>query len=211
MTPYKQSGEQSRSGVRDVYVARTVKSPQDRLERFLKGVQRHLGSAAVVNTMDDDPPHLTYLESFGVKSRLLSLSYDLAGILEFKDRLQTHLSEALPSTGRIQVRLDKDNPLKWMTCRKLAFNVVADDRVLAERDEIEEFLVDEFGEPLPDLREFDAHMTVLEMLRKVTNAERKDPALLLPRGLYVPRTIDMNGLAVYRGRIADRPAIQGRL
>jgi len=204
MSSGRETGETSRHAVRDVYVARTVKNPQDKLERFQAGLSRHLGRRAVVFSMED-ALHLTYLESYGIKSRLLSLSYDLAGVRSFKTELQTYLSETLPRTGKMPIQIDSDEPLKWITTSKLAFNIVPDETLLAERDEIEEFLVNKFGEP-PSLRPFTPHITILEMRSRVREQERKDPVTMLPRGLYMPQSIAMNGLEVYLGRIADLPA-----
>jgi hypothetical protein len=194
----RRRGERPRSGLRDVYVARTVQEPQKGFERFLNRFARHLGAGAMINTIGST--HLTFLESSGVMGHFRSRGYTPSDVRAFKCDLEHHLKDTLPSQHAI-VEVNNEVPFKWMAGRAtLALNVVEDEHLTQERDKIEGFLRDHFG-VLPHLRTFDPHITLGRLTRRPTATERSDPLELLPDDLRVPAGVALNGLETYLGRI----------
>jgi hypothetical protein len=206
MTNRVQTREQKSSALRDIYVARTVKEPQDRVDRFLNRLGRHLGHMATIKTIGST--HITFLESYGVKSKFRNFGYSPTDVRTFRVALQQHLDNKLPG-GDIEVRVDPDRPLGWKGGRnnKLVINLLNEDRLEAERDEIEKFLIERFG-TVPILQKFDPHVTLGRVNSRIIDpATRLDPEVLLPPGVNVPDQFVLNGLTAYLDRIQPDSAI----
>lgn len=200
MRTYRRTSEplRSPSALREVYVARTVREPQRGFERFLNSFGRRLGAMAMVNIHTIGSTHLTFLESRGVSGQFDYLGYGPHDIRAFKGELEQHLKRALPDQ-RARVEVDSEEPLKWMAGGALALNIVEDELLTQERDKIEEFLTDHFGE-MPGLWPFSPHITIGRLTEDVPLQERDDPMSLVPNGLRIPETIVLNGLETYLGR-----------
>lgn len=199
MGAYRRGGERSRSSLRDVYVARTVRESDGKFEAFLRSLGRSFGPEAMIN--GSGSTHLTFLESCGIAPHFRNKGYTPDDIKSFKVSLEQHLGDTLPKGGKV-VKVDPEKPLIWMPGRNksLAINVMPDDNLLAERTQIEAFLESHFGE-LPGLRDFEPHITLGRVVRRLTQRERTDPRVLLPNWLQTPNVVALNGLAVYLGRI----------
>lgn len=187
----------SRSPLKDVYVAHTVKEPQPEVEDFLNGLGRALGRTATIYTIGST--HLTVLESCGLQPHFQRGGYSPNDISGFKDDLQGHLEDRFPADDRTVV-LNSKRPLRWVGWRKLAFNIVPTLHLSNVRASIEEFLEYEFGEA-PAMRPFEPHITVGEVYYGTDDRVPQNPATILPKALQVPRNVAMNGLSVHLGSI----------
>jgi len=202
MTVRGASNRQSRSPLKDVYVARTVEEPQPVIESFLNGLGRALGHTATIYTIGST--HLTFLESRGLQPHFERDGYGPSDISDFKDELQRHLEGKFPKEDRTVV-LNSRRPLRWIGYRKLAFNIVPTVHLTAVRASVEEFLGNEFG-VVPRMQSFRPHITIGEVHYDIDNTVPQNPARLLPGGLQIPRNVAMNGLSVYLGSIHPEPS-----
>lgn len=183
--------------LKNVYVARTVQERQKPLERFLNKTAHHLGSAAAINALGST--HLTFLQSQGVTSRFRTLGYTPDDVRTFRGELDGYLKETV-AVHDPTVTVDPEQPLRWIAGNMLALDIVPEAPLIAAREAIEAFLTERFGE-LPDLREFEPHITIGTVWRDITARELRDPCEVLPLDLHIPARVALNGLEVYIGRI----------
>jgi hypothetical protein len=193
----RRSGGQKKGPLREVYVARTVQEPQPKVERFLNQFGRHLGRKALIKTVGST--HLTFLETYGLGAAFRSEGYTPTDIRQFRNELDEHLKDNLPER-RPLVQVDPEKPLRWMGNKALALNIVHDEGLSTEREAIEDFLKQRFGE-LPKLRPFEAHITVGRFFCRILPEEQGDPTLFVPGHIHVPSEVAMNGLETYLGSI----------
>lgn len=196
----------SRGSLREVYVARTVREPQPNFEKFLNTFGRRLGLTAVINTIAST--HLTFLESSGLAGHFRTRGFSEKDIRQFRGELEQHLGDSL-DTDYATVYVDEKRPLRFMgRTGTLALNIEQDETLSEERNEIERFLTERFGE-LPDLQEFDPHITLGRITRRLGYREWNDPTRLVP-GLQLPEAVTLNGLEAYLGRFQPQTRVSAR-
>lgn len=203
--------------LKGVYAARTTETPQPKFEYFLRRFGKSLAAAATVR--DIASTHITLLESLGVKDQFYSFGFDPQDVKSFSRRMQQRIDKSGHNKSPMKVKTDPEEPLRWVGCigldsepiqtsdgqylrpHKLAVGLVLDDRLQDQRGIIEEGLTEEFGE-LPEMRRFSPHITIGNIHWPWREQYCQQEAVdLLPKNLAVPKTIALNGLAVYLDRI----------
>ncbi|HSH18770.1 MAG TPA: hypothetical protein VK978_05300 [Candidatus Saccharimonadales bacterium] len=193
--------------LKNVYVARTVETPQPKygqfLERAARLVRYSIGNIAVIRTAAST--HITYLETKGVKNKFRQEGFSGSDVRAFRADLEQHIKSSgnLSATYARTVKIDRAQPLVWkgVSKNKIALNVVADDSLLSERATIEEFLENRFGS-VPAMRSFDPHITIGEAHTAALSwDQRRDPIRLISRDVQFPKEIALNGLMAFLGRI----------
>lgn len=195
--------ERNAAPLRDVYVARTVNTPQPKMQDFLDRVAKTAGRIAEIRTVGST--HITFLETAGVKEQFRQEGFTSADVRAFKGDLELHLRDAGgdETASERRVRIDRTEPLKWRGYRdsKLALNIIPDDAMLEEREHIEGFLEERFG-CVPHMKSFDPHITIGRVNpTALTIEQRRDPLKYISRDVCFPETVALNGLMVYLDRI----------
>lgn len=206
--------------LKGVYAARTVEAPQPRFDFFLNRLAKNLGIVATVRTAAST--HVTLLESCGVKDLFYDLDFTARDVRQFSRRMQKRIDRAGHYRSPMRARVNPDEPLRWVgypppgaeqsistnvgpgyLASTLALGLVLDERLKDQRGIIEGGLVEEFGE-LPPIRDFSPHISIAS-IRKPWRDQfcQQEASDLLPRSLSLPRSIALNGLAVYLDKIHD--------
>ncbi|HVW23243.1 MAG TPA: hypothetical protein VHB51_02040 [Candidatus Saccharimonadales bacterium] len=190
------------TGLKSVYVARTVETSQKKFNTFVRLFGKHLGGLAAIKSTAS--MHLTFLESRGVKDKFHAYGYTPREVQAFKTGLERHLTKGGHAREALKVQTDSDAPLLWVgfsRIGKLAVNIQPSEQLIDARGRTEAFLINQLG-VLPDLTPFTPHITIGKINRVLLTREIKnDPSLLLPEDLAVPASVTLNGLEVFLGRI----------
>jgi hypothetical protein len=189
-----------------VYVARTAEYPQPDYENFLNAASRSLGRKAIIETAAST--HLTFLDSGGTTRKFREHKYTVGDVRDFRGEMQKHLIEQ-GLCEKTVVHVDPRLPLVTHGARrtKLALNILEDERLHLQREHIEEFVLDRFGE-LPKFMSFRPHVTIGELKNATLNEEYPNPRELFTSSenegpVIIPGSVALNGLVVYLDQIVD--------
>lgn len=192
--------EASRPG-KHVAVARTL-AYQPEVDHFLNVIGRHvaraLGHNAMVGAIGN--LHITLLESRGTRQDFRHKRYTPQNVRAFSGELQQYLYDREGTQEGLVATVDPEKPLKWYG-NLLAFNIMPDARLRAERQYIEDFLAVQLGR-VPKLRKLDEHV-VFGRFTHVSRDVRNNPELLLPQGIEIPAGIALNGLMVFLNGVGE--------
>lgn len=179
-----------------VSIARTVEFPQPDFEDLLHVAGRELGRLVKVREITNT--RITFLQSGGVdRAMKRARNYDNKKLRSFVHGLGSKLDEH--RHYNLEVQVDEHRPLIFIGRNrdKLALNIVPDDRLMEERENIEDALREEFGE-VPKMRPFNPHITIGEATKLIDESQKKDPCeLFVEEGLVIPDFVVLNGLNAY--------------
>lgn len=187
-----------------IYVARTIRRNERRLHRFNKDLATGLGRTASIKAVES--MHVTFMSTHWIRNMLRGIYSTRPEMRALAAGLE---KELISATGRTEIvaTVDAERPLAALgkNGNLLGLMLIADPVLTEQRAVIDNYFVRLLGVEMPHMVPFMPHITLGKVYDPAAvETLQRQPGLLVPDMAVMPRTVALNGIECFLGRIHDQ-------